>query len=72
MPPPLRPGTALRCSCHGQQVMAVSRPDLQAVIVQDRRHGTDHILRLGAEHLAQLVRTLDPLGTTATLIGRVG
>jgi hypothetical protein len=46
--------------------MAVLRPDLQAVVVKDRRHGTVHGTILS---LTQIVRSLDPTGTTAQLVG---
>ncbi len=63
-----RPGTAARCACHGNEVMAVLRPDNRTVEVRDRRHGTAHVLIL---NLPSLIRTLDPLGTTATLVGSI-
>lgn len=61
-----RPGTAARCACHRTEVMAVLRPDLQAIVVKDRRHGTVHGAVLS---LTQIVRSLDPTGTTALLVG---
>ena len=60
-----KPGTARRCDCHGEQVMAIMRPDIQTVEVRDRRHGTAHQISVG---LKELVRVLDPTGTTARLL----
>ena len=62
---PPKPGTAQRCDCHGDQVMAVLRPDIQAVEVRDRRHGTAHMLRMS---LTEVVQTLDPKGTTVQVM----
>lgn len=60
-----KPGTAQRCDCHGQEVMAVLRTDIQTVEVKDRRHGTAHQVSVS---LRELVRVLDPTGTTARLV----
>lgn len=60
-----RPGTAKRCDCHGEQVMAVLRWDNQTVEVKDRRHGTAHQVSVS---LKEIVRVLDPSGTTVQLV----
>ena len=59
------PGTAQRCDCHGDETLAVMRPSTQSVDIRDRRHGTTHMLSLD---LRQIVRVLDPAGTTARIL----
>ena len=61
----MKPGTARRCDCHNEQVMAVFRFDNQTVEVRDRRHGTAHQV---AVSLKEIVKVLDPTGTTARLV----
>lgn len=65
--PQLRHSTSVLCDCCApgrKEVLAKLVFDSQEVEVRDRRHGTGHSVSLG---LAQIVRLLDPRGTTATL-----
>ena len=53
--------TAVRCDCHGNEMLAIASADAGVVEVRDRRHGTTHAARMG---LDAIVRMLDPGGTT--------
>lgn len=54
-------GTAKRCDCHGREVLAVVNTERQFVEVRDRRNREVHVGRLS---LDQIVRMMDPAGTT--------
>ena len=58
-------GTVLKCDCCGTETLAVSRPEQGLVEIRDRRHGTNHSV---ARTLTQLVRMLDPQGTTVQFV----
>ena len=62
-----RPGTALRCGCDGIETLAVARPQEGLIEIRDKRHGLTHTLNLS---LTEIVRTLDPKGTTVQMVRR--
>ena len=59
-------GTAIKCDCCHDEVLAVAYPALGGIKVTDRRHGTHHTRFLTLE---QVVRQLDPHGTTYRQVG---
>ena len=59
-------GTAQKCGCCGQEILAMLHPQKGLLEIHDRRHGTTHKLILT---LSNLVSVLDPNGTTYQVIG---
>lgn len=60
-------GTFLKCDCHGTETLAMGKPQEGVLEVRDRRHGTSHGL---SRTLPELVRMLDPKGTSFVARGR--
>lgn len=58
-------GTAQRCDCHHQAILAFAKPSQGILEVRDKQHGTHH---LKSWTLADLVSILDPKGTSFTAV----
>ena len=60
-------GTLLLCDCCGRETMA-STDQLEGYLeIRDRRHGVNHHITLS---VIDVVRLLDPQGTTMVVLGR--
>ena len=60
-------GTLLRCDCCGRETLAAANMLEGRLEIRDRRHGENHHVTL---NVIDVVRLLDPQGTTVVVLGR--
>ena len=58
--------STIRCDCCGKENLADIAGSAQEIVISDRRHGTYHHVALSVR---EIVRILDPKGTTFRAVG---